>query len=63
MRLDFRLLVIDDQPSEIDEAIGSRPPVRSGLGPLGELLTAVVVVAALLAILFAGAFVLGWIFR
>jgi hypothetical protein len=48
---------------EIDEAIGSRPPVRSGLGPLGELLTAVVVVAALLAILVAGAFVLGWIFR
>jgi hypothetical protein len=47
---------------EIDEAIGSRPPVRSGLGALGELLTAVVVVAALILVFLAGAFVVRWIF-
>ena len=47
---------------EIDEAIGSRPPVRSGLGPLGELLTALIVVAALIALFVAGAFVVRRIF-
>jgi hypothetical protein len=47
---------------EIDEAIGSRPPVRSGLGPLGELFTALIVVAALIALFVAGAFVVRWIF-
>ena len=47
---------------EIDEAIGSRPPVRSGLGPLGELFTALLMVAALLAVFVAGAFVVGWLF-
>jgi hypothetical protein len=47
---------------EIDEAVGSRPPVRSALGPLGELLSGVLVVAALLVALLAGAVVVKWIF-
>lgn len=47
---------------EIDEAIVSRPPVRSGLGALGELFTALIVVAALIAVFVAGAFVVGWLF-
>jgi len=47
---------------EIDEAIGSRPPVRSGLGPIGELTAAVLVVAALILVLMAGAVVVRWLF-
>lgn len=47
---------------EIDEAIGSRPPIRSALGPLGELFTAVIVVAALILVFLAGAVVVRWIF-
>jgi hypothetical protein len=47
---------------EIDEAVGSRPPVRSGLGALGELFTALIVVAVLLVVLLAGAVVVRWIF-
>jgi len=47
---------------EIDEAIGSRPPIRSALGPLGELFTAVIVVAALILVVLAGAVVVRWMF-
>jgi hypothetical protein len=47
---------------EIDEAIASRPPVRSGLGALGELLAGVVAVAALIALLLAGAVAVRWLF-
>lgn len=47
---------------EIDEAIGSRPPVRSGLGALGELLAAVVAVVALIALFLAGAVAVRWLF-
>jgi len=47
---------------ELDEAIGSRPPIRSALGPLGELFTAVIVVAALILVVLAGAVVVRWMF-
>ena len=47
---------------EIDEAIGSRPPVRSGLGALGELLAGVVAVAALIALFLAAAVLVRWLF-
>ena len=47
---------------EIDEAIGSRPPVRSGLGALGELLAGVLAVAALIALFLAGAVAVRWLF-
>ncbi|PYQ16136.1 MAG: hypothetical protein DMF80_05890 [Acidobacteria bacterium] len=43
---------------EIDEAIGSRPPVRSRLGPLGQLVAAVLVVSALILIFIGGSVVL-----
>jgi hypothetical protein len=47
---------------EIDEAIVSRPPVRSGLGALGELLAGVLAVAALIALFLAGAVAVRWLF-
>ena len=47
---------------EVDEAIGSRPPVRSGLGPIGELAAAVLVVAVLILVFMAGAVVVRWLF-
>jgi hypothetical protein len=47
---------------EIDESIGSRPPIRSGLGPLSELFIAVIVVAVLILIFLAGAVVVRWMF-
>jgi hypothetical protein len=47
---------------EIDEAIGSRPPVRSGLSAIGELLTAGIVVAAILVLLVIGLVVVRRIF-
>ena len=47
---------------EVDESIGSRAPVRSGLGALGELFIALIAVAALIAVFVAGAFVVGWLF-
>lgn len=47
---------------EIDEAIGSRPPVRTRLGPFGQLLAAVLVVAALIAVFVGGSVVMRWLF-
>ncbi|HEY2946626.1 MAG TPA: hypothetical protein VGN09_29600 [Vicinamibacteria bacterium] len=47
---------------EIDEAIGSRAPVRSGLGPFGQLAAGVLVVAALILIFVGGSVVLRWLF-
>jgi hypothetical protein len=47
---------------EIDESIGSRPPVASGLGLLGQLVAGVLIVVAI-GLLLAGAAVLfRWIF-
>jgi hypothetical protein len=48
---------------EVDEAIVSRPPVRSGLGALGQLASAVLAVGALVLLFIAGAFVIGWLLR
>ena len=48
--------------SEIDEAIGSRPPVASRLGLIGHLVAGVGLVAALIAVLFVVFLVLRWIF-
>jgi hypothetical protein len=48
--------------SEIDEAIGSRPPVESRLGLVGHLVAGVGLVAALLAVLFVVFLLLRWIF-
>jgi hypothetical protein len=47
---------------EVDEAIAARPPVRSALGPLGELLAGLLVVAALIGLFLAGAVAVRWIF-
>lgn len=46
---------------EVDEAIVSRPPARSRLGPLGELSAAMLVVALLILIFIGGAVVLRWV--
>jgi hypothetical protein len=48
---------------EIDEAIGSRPPVSSGLGALGQLGAAVLVVAALVLAFIGASVVWRWLFR
>lgn len=47
---------------EIDESIVSRPPVRTGLGPLGELLAGLLVVGALIVMLVGLSVVVRWIF-
>lgn len=47
---------------EIDEAIGSRPPVSSGLGAPGQLLAGVLVVAALVLCFIGAAVVWRWFF-
>ena len=47
---------------EVDESIGSQPPVRSGLGALGQLAAAVLAVAALILLFIGGSVVLRWIF-
>lgn len=47
---------------EIDEAIGSRPPVSSGLGAPGQLLAGVLVVAALVLCFIGAAVVWRWLF-
>lgn len=47
---------------EIDEAIGSRPPVSSGLGAPGQLLAGVLVVAALILCFIGAAVVWRWLF-
>ncbi|HEV8254541.1 MAG TPA: hypothetical protein VGQ78_07295 [Vicinamibacteria bacterium] len=43
---------------EVDEAIGSRPPVRTRLGPIGQLAAAILVIGALILIFIGGAVVL-----
>ena len=48
---------------EVDEAIVSRPPVRSGLGAGGQLLSAVLVVGVLVVLFIAASFVVGWLLR
>ena len=48
---------------EIDEAIGSRPPVSSGLGALGQLGSAVLVVGALVLCFIGASVVWRWLFR
>jgi hypothetical protein len=64
---DIDYLLSDDSDvlfelSEIDEAIGSRPPVESRLGLIGHLVAGVGLVAALIAVLFVVFLVLRWIF-
>lgn len=46
---------------ELDESIGSRPPVRSRLGPLGEILAGVLVVGGLILLLVAAGVVWRWV--
>lgn len=63
--LDYLLTQGSETPfhlCEVDEAIGSRPPVRSRLGALGQLTAGVLVVAALILVLIGGAAVVRWIF-
>jgi len=47
---------------ELDESIISRPPVRSELGPLGQLVAGVLVVALLILLFIGGAVVWQWAF-
>jgi len=47
---------------EIDEAIGSRPPVSSGLGAPGQLVSALLVVGALILCLIGASVVWRWVF-
>ena len=47
---------------EIDEAIASRPPVRTGLGAIGQILAGVLVVAALILVFLGGSVLVRWIF-
>jgi hypothetical protein len=48
--------------SEIDEAIGSRPPVESRLGLVGHLVAGVGSVTVLIVVLFTVFLLLRWIF-
>lgn len=45
---------------ELDESIASRPPVQSGLGPLGQLAAGVLVVALLIVLFLAAAVAWRW---
>jgi hypothetical protein len=47
---------------ELDEAIISRPPVQSELGPLGQLVSGVLVVVLLILLFIGGAVLWRWIF-
>jgi hypothetical protein len=47
---------------EVDEAIVSRPPVRAGVGALGQLVAAAVVVALLIVAFMGSSVVVRWIF-
>ena len=47
---------------EVDESIVSRPPVRAGVGALGQLVAAGIVVALLLLAFMGGSVVVRWIF-
>jgi len=47
---------------EVDEAIGSRPPVRSGLGALGQLVAGLLAVAALILLFVGAAVAVRWLF-
>jgi len=63
--IDYLLTQGSDAPfdlCEVDEAIGSRPPVRSRLGPLGQLAAGVLVVAALILVFIGGSVVVRWLF-
>jgi len=64
-RLDY-LLTPDSRPPfdlcEVDEAIVSRPPVRAGVGALGQLMAAAVVVALLILAFMGGSVVVRWLF-
>jgi 8-oxo-dGTP pyrophosphatase MutT (NUDIX family) len=58
-RLDYLLTADSAAPfdlCEVDEAIASRPPVRTALGLLGQLLAGVLMVGALLAVFMGVAF-------
>ncbi len=47
---------------ELDESIIARPPVQSELGPLGQLVAGVLVVALLILLFIGGAVVWQWLF-
>jgi len=64
-RLDYLLTEGSRAPfdtCEVDEAIASRPPVSSGLGAAGQLLSGVLVVAGLILIFIGGAVAFRWLF-
>ena len=48
---------------ELDESIGSRPPVRTRLGALGEIGAGVLVVAAIVLLFIGASVVWHWVFR
>jgi len=60
------LLTPDSRPPfdlcEVDEAIVSRPPVRAGVGALGQLVAAAIVVALLILAFMGGSVVVRWLF-
>jgi hypothetical protein len=47
---------------ELDESIGSRPPVRSRLGPMGQLVAGVVLVLMLVLLFIGVSLVWRWVF-
>jgi hypothetical protein len=64
-RLDYLLSEDSRAPfdtCEVDEAIASRPPVSSGLGAAGQLLSGVLVVAVLILLFIGGAVAVRWLF-
>lgn len=64
-KLDYLLSAGSETPfdlCEIDEAIVSRPPVRSRLGPLGQLSAGVFLVALVVMVFIGGAAVVRWLF-
>jgi hypothetical protein len=63
---DLRGLLTSGSPApfesyELDESIGSRPPVESPIHPVLQLLAGVVAVAVIIAAFVAVAFVVRWI--
>lgn len=64
-KLDYLLSQGSETPfdlCEVDEAIGSRPPVRTRLGPLGQLSAGVFLVAVAILVFIGGAAVVRWLF-
>ena len=46
---------------ELDESIASRPPVRSALGPLGEIIAGLLIVAGFILLLIGASWAWHWV--